>query len=66
MRSNARGMRQHTTQDDASSSATVYIQPHYGGYVTPGFKCQHAHCEARKGDELLDFLKLDWRTVREA
>ena len=57
---------QHTTQDDANSTATIYIQPHYGGFVSPGFKCQHTHCEARKGDELLDFLEIDWRTVREA
>lgn len=56
----------HTTEDDAQSTATCYMQPHYAGYVTAGFKCLHEHCAGRKGDDLLEFLGLSWREVRDS
>lgn len=56
----------HTAKDDARSTATIYVQPYYGGYKTAGFKCQHAHCAKRTGDDLLSSLKIDWRIVADA
>ena len=56
----------HTTEDDAQSTATVYFQPHHAGFVTAGFKCQHAHCAGLTGDDLLAFLGIDWRDVTNA
>lgn len=57
---------EHSTLDDDASTATCYLQPHHNGYVTPGFRCLHEHCASRTGDDLLDFLGLDWRAVRDA
>jgi len=59
---------EHTEPDPETSSATAYFQPHHGGYVTPGFACKHKHCvdAKRSGDDLLAFLEVDWRTVKDA
>lgn len=54
---------EHTTDEPDTSTATAYLQPHHQGFVTPGFRCQHDHCRNRRGDDLLAFLGLDWRTV---
>ena len=43
---------EHTTGNDG----TVYFEPCTGGYAGHGFKCQHAHCQDKTADDLLEWL----------
>lgn len=48
-------LNEHT---DGVDNGAAYFAPGYNGYVKPGFKCHHGHCESRNIKDLLGFLGL--------
>lgn len=53
---------EHTS--DSGESSTVYLLPHFGGYLNGNFECKHAHCVDRTQEEYVRRLGLEPSEVR--
>lgn len=52
----------HTS--DSGETSSIYLLPHFGGYLNGNFDCKHAHCVDRQQRDFVAALGLDPDAVR--